>query len=287
MTAATVFDAVRAARCRSRGLVFVLNCYLDDSDATISKVETIAGYVAQEDGWLRFEERAEAICGHFGVDLIRGRHLDNRDKCFKDWKLPKIEKFLEAVGVAMQGNVLFGISRSIGKDHFKDFRRRALKLDAEHRRVFGSLSGYGFCFGNISLELRRNEKFGVADQIQSEGIAYMLESGSKNNPDILRFVDKERRHGNLHVNTTATEVDKRSCRAIQIADLYAFYSRRRMNKFARFEGRLEFVPDIHQLHVRPKIMHDTAYIKEPGIEGTNVRTGEKFSLFGLMQHPVD
>jgi hypothetical protein len=261
----------------------MLACYLDDSDATISKVETIAGYVAQEDGWRRFEAQAEAICDEFKVDLIRGRNLDCRDKCFKDWKLPKVERFLDRIGTAMRGNVLFGISRSIAKEHYKFFRRGALKLDAEHKRVFGSLSGYGFCFGNISHDLRAmNEQFGVSEQIKAEGITFMLESGSKNNPDILRYVDKECRHGNLHANTTVTEVDKRSCRAIQIADLYAFYSRRRMNKFSRFEGRLEFVPDVHRIHVQPKILHDTGYIKEPGISATNVRTGEKFSMFGLM-----
>lgn len=263
----------------------MLACYLDDSDATVSKVETIAGYLAEEDGWQRFEALAEAICDKYDVDLIRGRQLDGRSNCFKGWNLPKIERFLEEVGQALMGNVLFGISRSIGKDHFKLFRQRALKLDAEHRRVFGSLSGFGFCFGNISFEFRNNGKYGIAERVKAEGISYMLESGSGNNPDIFRYVASERRRGNLHVNTTVSEVDKRSCRAIQIADLYAFYSRRRMNKFSRFQGKLEFVPDVHQLHVQTKIMHDTAYIKEPGILGTNQRTGETLNLFGLMAHP--
>ena len=38
----------------------MLVCYLDDSNATISKVETVAGYVADEDGWSRFEAAAQA-----------------------------------------------------------------------------------------------------------------------------------------------------------------------------------------------------------------------------------
>jgi hypothetical protein len=282
---ATVFDAVRIARGgRAGGLIFVLACYLDDSDATISKVETIAGYVAQEEGWLRFELLAEGICRRYEVDLIRGNDMENRKKSFGDWKLPKIERFLEEVGFAMRGNILFGISRSIGKEHYKKFKRAVLKLDREHQRSFANLSGYGFCFGNIALELKVNEQFGVSEQIQSEGIAYMLESGSKNNPDIMRYVASERKHGNLHVNTTASEVDKRSCRAIQVADLYAFYSRRRANKWARFEGKLEFPPDVHQLHVLPKLMHDTGYISEPAISGTNMRTGETFSFKGLVAH---
>lgn len=262
----------------------MLACYLDDSDSTISKVETIAGYVAQEEGWARFEPLAEAICSRYGVGLIRGKQLDNRKDSFKNWTLPKVERFLDEVGRAMQGNVLFGISRSIGKDHYKEFRRRVMNLDRAHQKTFGSLSGFGFCFGNICLELRANQQFGIAGQVQTEGIAYMLESGSKNNPDVLRYVATERKHGNLHANTTVSEVDKRSCRAIQVTDLYAFFSRRRANKWARFEGRLEFIPDLYQIHVQPKLMHDSGYISEPGIEGTNVRTGEKFSMRGLVAH---
>lgn len=264
--------------------MFVLACYLDDSDATISKVETIAGYVAHEEGWRRFEPLAEEICRTYEVDLIRGKNLDNRKLCFKGWDLIRVERFLEDVGEAMRGNILFGISRSIGKEHFRDFRRKVMKLNNEHRRVFSNLSGFGFCFGNIALELKANEQFGVTEQVQSEGIAYMLESGSKNNPDIHRYVASERKHGNLHVNTTVSEVDKRSCRAIQVADLYAFFSRRRANKWARFEGKLIFAPDLHQLHIHPKLKHDTGYISEPGIEGRNVRTGETFNFRGLVSH---
>lgn len=282
-----VYDAIRLARGkRAGGLIFVLACYLDDSDATISKVLTIAGYVADAEGWARFEAEAEAICAEYKVDLIRGLNLDQRKKCFDGWSLPKIERFLERIGAAMRGNVLHGISRSITKERYKAYRQGVLKLDAEHRRVFGSLSAFGFAFGNILLEFRNNNQFGIVQQVKDEGIAFMLESGSANNPDILRYIDSERRHGNIHVNTTATEVDKRSCRAIQIADLYAFYSRRRMNKFSRFRGRLEFVPDLHQLHVKPKIPHDTAWIEEPGILGTNVRTGEIFRFHGLTTRPT-
>jgi hypothetical protein len=278
-----IFDSIRLARGRRvGGLVSVLACYLDDSDSTISKVETIAGYVADEDGWGRFELLAEKICDRYEIDLVRGRQLDSRKDSFEGWKLPKIERFLEEIGSAMRGNVLFGISRSIEKDRYRVFRQRVLKLDAEHRRMFSNLSGFGFCFGNICHDMRRLEGYGISERMESEGMAFMLESGSRNNPDIHRYVASERQHGNLHVSTTVSEVDKRSCRAIQVADLYAFYSRRRANKFARFEGKLEFIPDIHKLHVQNKILHDSALIKDAAIQGTNLRTGDTFKFHGLM-----
>ncbi|WP_347269708.1 DUF3800 domain-containing protein [Rhizorhabdus histidinilytica] len=257
----------------------MLACYLDDSDANVSKVETIAGYVADEASWARFELLADRICEDEGVELIRGRELDGRAGCFKGWSMPKIERFLERIGLAMSQHLTFGISRSIGKDHYK-LRKRQLKLDP-------NLSGFGFCFGTISFALRHEEGFPLPcrEQAQNEGVAYLLEAGSRNNPDIFRYVDQERRNGNLHVNTTVTEVDKRSCRAIQVADLYAFYSRRRMNKYARFKGRVEFIPDLHQLHISRKFQHDTGYIEEPYTSATNNRTGETFYINGLIQRP--
>lgn len=264
----------------------MLVCYLDDSNASVSKVETIAGYVAEEEGWSRFEAAAEHICERESVDLIRGLNIEARKGCFEGWSLPKRERFLEEIGGAMRGNVLFGISRSIETEHFKNFKRRAMQLDLEHRKVFGSLSAFGFSFGNISHDLRFSDLFGLAARLEGEGVVYRLEAGSRNNGDVLRYVEAEVKNGNLHSTTEVIEVPKRSSWAIQISDLYAFYSRRRMNQLARFEGRLEFVPDIHRLHIEPKVMHDTGYIKEPGIRGTNVRTGETFALHGLVVRPA-
>jgi hypothetical protein len=283
VTSPRVFEAIRLARCsRAGGLIAVLACYLDDSDAVTSKALTIAGYVAHEEGWLRFEQVAEALCDEYGVGLIRGRQIDGRKDCFKGWSLPKCERFLDQLGTALVGNVLFGIGRSIGKDNYKLRRRQLMTLDNVHRRTFSSMSAFGFCFASLLLDLRENGAHGVSDEVKQDGIAFMLESGSANNPDIFRYLDAERRNGNINVNVTATEVDKRSCRAIQMADLYAFYSRRRANQFARFKGKLEFVTDIHKLHIGRKVHHDTGFIEEPFIKGTNQRTGETFSFTGLL-----
>lgn len=282
------YDVIRLARHnRAGGPVIVLVCYLDDSDATTSKALTIAGYVAHEDGWLRFEKEAERITEKYQVDLIRGRQIDGRKDCFKGWSLIKCERFLSELGQALIGNVLFGISRSIGKDHYKKRRQQLLTLDNVHKRIFSSMSAFGFCFGSMLIDLRLNEKYGVTKEVQGNGIAFRLESGSANNPDILRYLDSERRHGNINLNVTATEVDKRSCRAIQMADLYAFYSRRRANQFARFRGKMEFVPDIHKIHIDKAVWHDTGFVEEPFVRGRNERTGEEFSFTGILSGMPD
>ncbi|WP_156318104.1 DUF3800 domain-containing protein [Porphyrobacter sp. AAP60] len=257
-------------------------CYLDDSDAKVSKVETIAGYLADEEGWSRFEEKSEEICSKYDVELIRGHDLDNRRKAFRGWTQLKCQRFLEEISIAMVGNVIGGISRSIGKDHYKLRKRQLMETSPSQKRSFASLSGFGFCFGNISVALKDGDEFGIRDQVREEGIIFNLEAGSSNNLDIVRYVEGEKDHRNLHINTIVSEVDKRSCRAIQIADLYAFYSRRRGNYHERRKHLIiPRVPDIHQLHFGKKVPHDTAVIEEPFISGTNQRTGETFSFMGL------
>lgn len=260
----------------------MLTCYLDDSDATSSKAETLAGYVADQSGWERFELLAEQICSDYGVDLIRGHELDRRKKSFKGWSHVKCQRFLEDVGLAMMGNIIGGISRSINKEHYKLRKFQLMNNASDQRKVLSSLSGFGFCFGNISVALKYGDSLGISERVRNEGIRFMLESGSTNNQDVIRYVQAELDHGNLHEKTSVCEVDKRSCRAIQLADIYAFYSRRRANAHERGKHLIiPRVPDVHQLHINQKIPHDTAIIEEPFIRATNERTGEVFEFMGL------
>ncbi|HTU12126.1 MAG TPA: hypothetical protein VMG08_14640 [Allosphingosinicella sp.] len=41
----------------------MLTAYLDDSDAETAMALTIAGYVANEEGWATFERHADQVCG--------------------------------------------------------------------------------------------------------------------------------------------------------------------------------------------------------------------------------
>jgi hypothetical protein len=74
----------------------------------------------------------------------------------------------------------------------------------------------------------------------AEGVALIPECGHENNPEAEKEFDVVRKlHKVEHILHSISFVPKESCRAIQLADLLAFYSRRdgvAMEK-ARREGR--------------------------------------------------
>ena len=253
----------------------MLTCYLDDSDATTSSVQTIAGYVGDANGWDRFEALANQVCDTFDVDVIHCREFDARQSCFKGWSVPRSIAFLHAIGDAMAGNVLFGVSRSIPKSHYKR-RKSQLNLNP-------NLGAYGFAFGTIVFSMRHGKEFGIQKSVETEGMLYRIESGHKNNADLERYISSEVQHGNLHPSTMIEFVRKTSSRAIQIADLYAFYSRKRAHRWFKTKGRVAFFPDVWSLHVQNKLPHHTGIIEEPYTSATNLRTGEEFHISGLVK----
>lgn len=253
----------------------MLVCYLDDSFASTSTIQTIAGYVASEDAWEVFEGLAEQVCEAFGVDIIHCREFDSRKGCFKGWSVPMTIRFLHAIGEALQSaNIKFGISRSIPCDYYKH-RKGQLKLNP-------SMGAYGFVFGTIVFSMRNGDEFGIKDLVEHSGIAYRVESGHNNNPELAAYIRSEVAHGNLHPDTSIEFVDKLSCRAIQIADLYAFYSRKRANRWWKTKGRLVLFPDVWMLHVQDRIPHLSGLIEEPYTEATLERTGKTFQIQGLV-----
>lgn len=251
----------------------MLTCYLDDSDADTGSVLTIAGYLADEAGWLRFGDRVEALCREMKVDVIHAREFDAQKDCFKGWTVIDKVRFLHGIADAMQGNVRMGISRSIPKALYK-VRKVQSKLDSR-------LSAYGFAFGTIVFSLFKANEFGISEEA-ADGVRFLVEDGNRNNRDLDRYVQSEIRHGNLPATTSISFIGKRSCRAIQVADLYAFYSRRRANKWIKTRGKLRYFPDNYQLHVQRAIPHHTGMIADPVTEATNLRTGEKFGISGMV-----
>ncbi len=153
----------------------MLTIYLDDSDADTGAVMTIAGYLAEQDDWARFEAHAEKVCHDFDVDVIHCREFEKNKGCFKGWSIPRKTAFMLAIRDAMLGTVLCGISRSMPKDYYKA-RKAQLRLNPQ-------IGAYGFCFGTIVHTLCHGNEVGLMDQVKAEGVAYKVETGHKNNPE--------------------------------------------------------------------------------------------------------
>lgn len=250
----------------------MLVCYLDDSDAHTASVITVAGYVAGSDAWRQFETEANALCDLFKVDVIHARELEGGKGCFKGWSVTKKIEFMVRLGEIMQPKLLFGISRSVIKDVYKA-RKMGRKKDA-------SLSAYGFAFETVVFALTQAGEFGTSAEVQANGVAYMVEAGNLNNPDLQRYINQEVKTGKLHKATSITFIDKGSCRAVQLADLHAFFSRRKANKHCKSKGRLILMPDPLFHHIERRLTHHTAVIEDPYRTATVQRTGENFEVRG-------
>lgn len=222
-----------------------------------------------------FEYHAERLCQAFGVNVIHCREFDSRKGCFTGWTVPTSIRFLHAIGDALQAaNVLFGVSRSIPSGYYKR-RKGQLRLNP-------NMGAYGFAFGTIVFSMRHGNEFGIQKRVEKEGVSYRAEIGHKNNPELERYILSEVEHGNLQHDTSIEFVDKLSCRSIQIADLYAFYSRKRANRWWKTKGKLALFPDVWMLHVQNRIPHMSGLIEEPYTSATLERTGETFQIQGLV-----
>jgi len=96
---------------------------------------------------------------------------------------------------------------------------------ADRRSCFLRSSPYTFCFQVIVDWLLRDIRVGRA--VHSEGLALVLECGHENNSQAEQeFYVVRKKYGLENVLRSISFVPKEHCRAIQLADLLAFYSRR-------------------------------------------------------------
>jgi hypothetical protein len=108
---------------------------------------------------------------------------------------------------------------SAEKGNYKD--HAVYRVDTSRQTV----APHTFCFQVIVDWLLRDIRIGK--QVHEEGITFLLEAGHDNNAQAKKEFHWVREHFKLeNVLHSIDFVKKDSCRAIQLADLIAFYSRR-------------------------------------------------------------
>jgi hypothetical protein len=92
-------------------------------------------------------------------------------------------------------------------------------------------------FSAIMFHLATNPQIGPA--IRKEGLIFLVESGNKNNAEIDQAFNNwsKRKHFSEFLKGIVF-IPKTSCRAVQLADFFAYYSRRYMRDSDRFAGKL-------------------------------------------------
>lgn len=197
----------------------MLVCYLDDSGKDPQNpITTLAGYIAKDTGWELFESEAEPIFADCGIKLLHTRDLENTDGEFKGWRKLQKQAFVARLSTALSRHAVLGMSVSAAKDIYK---QRA--NESSRKRT---ITPYAWCFNLIVNWILTDIRVGRL--AHGEGVSFILETGHENNVEAEKvFHDVRRLHDDAALALRSISfVPKETCRAIQMADLYAFYSRR-------------------------------------------------------------
>ena len=215
----------------------MLVCYLDDSGKDkANAITTVAGFVAPEKDWAAFEKAVEPIFAKYGVKVLHTMDLHQTTGEFEGWKVLKKQAFIYKLCREMTSLVPLGVSMSAQKEAY---RERAQQSDRKR-----TVTPYTFCT-NVIIDWMLTD-IRIGKMVHEEGVAFALESGHQNNKEAEEnFHDVCRQHNIGNILRSFTFADKNSCRAIQMADLLAFYSRRHGAAMERapLDERSDVTPD--------------------------------------------
>jgi hypothetical protein len=191
---------------------------LDDSGKdSQNPITTLAGYIARDTEWKLFEAAVERWFAEFNVGILHAKDLRDTDGDFAGWSLLRKSAFVARICQARAVHVMMGLSMSALKEKYQ------LRADESGRKR--TVTPYTFCFNAIIDWILRDIRIGRA--ANTEGVALILECGHDNNAEAeQQFYEIRKLHKLEDALHSISFVSKGSCRAIQLADLLAFYSRR-------------------------------------------------------------
>ena len=97
----------------------MLTCYLDDSGKDAQNpITTVAGFIARNEQWAKFEKAAELHFTEFNVKLLHTVDLYHTAGEFKDWTLLKKQFFVGRLCREMSSRVLQGLTMSARKTSY-------------------------------------------------------------------------------------------------------------------------------------------------------------------------
>lgn len=227
----------------------VLTCYLDDSGKDPQNpVTTIAGYIARDESWRQFEEGVERWFEEYNVRILHAKDLHSTKGDFEDWSKLKKQAFVSRVCQSRNPHVMMGLTMSAVKSTYK--------MRAEKSNRKRTITPYTFCF-NVILDWLLRDIF-IGKAVHTEGVALVLEAGHENNGEAEeRFYAIREQFDLGNVLSSISFVPKKNCRAIQLADLIAFYSRRDAvaQLKARTEGKEVFEVEVISRIIMEELNH--------------------------------
>ena len=201
----------------------MLVCYLDDSGKDPQNpISSLCGYAASEDAWAAFEQSAEPIFQKYiGDEPLHAMDLYHGKGVYKGWKIVKKQSFVAQVCMKLYPlQPLMGVSFSVRKASYTTRAAEAIKRGLRKRTV----TPYTFCMSAILNWILIDVH--VGKMANEKGLALILECGNEHNEEARKSLDSiKTRHGLDYVKSLSF-VPKTACRAIQMADLFVYYTRR-------------------------------------------------------------
>ena len=215
------------------GRLFLLVTYLDDSGKDPQNpITSLGGYAASEDAWAIFERNAEPIFQEYiGDEPLHAKDLYHGAGVYEDWKVVKKQSFVAQICMKLYPlQPLMGVSFAVRKASYKTRAAEAIKRGLRKRTV----TPYTFCLDAILNWVLTDVQVGkIANE---RGLALILECGNEHNEEARQSLDAIKKRHNLEQVRSLSFVPKTECRAIQMADLFAYYTRRH-NRGIEIEGK--------------------------------------------------
>ena len=204
-------------------------CYLDDSGTDRQNtILTLAGYIAKGTAWPCFEKGVEPVFKYFGVEILHARDLENTKGNFSNWSRDKKQRFVSRVCMEMVPRELLGLSFSVVK---RTFEARRAESRAQRKEKY---TPYTFCFHAIFDWLLKQP------EICAEGVSFILEDEQQHNreaKDLFYRAKRQPKHKQREHLRTISFHAKQDSRAIQVADLFAYYSHRNVIRSEASQGK--------------------------------------------------
>ena len=228
-------------------------CYLDDSYGEGATVIALAGYFATSENWKRYELLARKIYEKNNVRVLHTKKLVGTKEDFAGWAKQKKAAFIKELFDAAETCEITGVSHCITKSLGKSFRNANKKTS--------NFSPLAMLFDWLVNAVCESQ--GLLDLGSGRDTAFIVEAGNKNNAGILRkFEDRQKADQNKRAKSLSF-INKNDCLAIQLADFWAFHSRKLATRLLQCEFRTEdcqteirdqlssiaFVRCPHSLHV--------------------------------------
>lgn len=203
-------------------------CYLDDSSNS-GIVSSLGGYIATRGAWEHYESLAKSIYQSFGLQTLHTKDLHGSKREFKDWSFEKKSNFVEELFDAAKACEVVGVSACVRNSLGKKFN--------QSNRHTARLSTLGLLFARVLMSI--NTKGSVYDNPPDE-VDFVIEAGNTNNKGLRTHFDEVKENGrSFDFAKSLAFVGKKECYAIQLADFWAFYSRRKASKTLNGEKPLE------------------------------------------------